>query len=100
MKQLPQFLQKYFWDVDFSKLDQKLYPRFIIERILEYGDREAVKWMQENFDLNMIKTVLANSKNLSQRSANFWQLVFNVKKDKILCLKKSFQEKRRLIWKH
>jgi len=43
MKTLPEFLKKYFWDVDFSKLDKEAYSQFIIERILEYGDQKAIK---------------------------------------------------------
>ena len=100
MKTLPQFLKKYFWDVDFSKLDKEIYGSFIIERILEEGDEKAVRWMRDNFDIAQIKNVLFNSKNLSPKSANYWQLIFNLKRDKILCLRKSFQKKQRLIWKY
>jgi len=100
MKTLPQFLKKYFWDVDFSKLNKEIYASFVIERILEEGDEKAVKWMRDNFDLNQIKNVLYNSKNLSPKSANYWQFIFDLKRDKILCLRKSFQKKQRLIWKY
>ena len=100
MKTLPQFLKKYFWDVDFSKLDKEIYGSFIIDRILEEGDEKAVRWMRDNFDIAQIKNVLFNSKNLSPKSANYWQLIFNLKRDKILCLRKSFQKKQRLIWKY
>ncbi len=100
MKTIPQFLKKYFWDVNFSKLNKEIYASFIIERILEEGDEKAVKWMRDNFDLNQIKNVLYKSKNLSSKSANYWQFIFNLKRDKILCLRKSFQKKQRLIWKY
>ncbi len=100
MKLLPKFLKKYFWDVNFSELSKENYSSFIIERILEYGDERAVKWMKKNFNISEIKNVICKSKNLSQKSANFWQFMFNLKRDKILCLKKSFQKKRRAIWKY
>lgn len=100
MKLLPRFLKKYFWDVNFSELSKENYSSFIIERILEYGDERAVKWMKKNFNISEIKNVICKSKNLSQKSANFWQFMFNLKRDKILCLKKSFQKKRRAIWKY
>lgn len=100
MKPLPRFLKEYFWDVDFNKLDKKTYDFFIIERILEDGDKKAIKWMENNFESSRIKSALYNSKNLSKKSANFWQIIFNIKKDKILCLKKSFQQKQREIWKY
>ncbi|MBA7497463.1 hypothetical protein ES704_00191 [subsurface metagenome] len=100
MKTLPQFLKKYFWDVNLSKLNEEIYTSFIVERILEEGDEKATRWMRDNFDLEQIKNVLYNSKNLSPRSANYWQLIFNLKREKILCLRKSFQKKQRLIWKY
>jgi hypothetical protein len=43
VKSLPRFLKKYFWNVDFLKLDRKTHSQFIIERILEYGDEKTVK---------------------------------------------------------
>lgn len=91
MKSIPQFLKKYFWDVDFSKLDKKNHSRFIIERILEYGDQGAVKWMKENFKLAKIKKIIYRSKNLSLRSANFWRFIFNLN----FMPKKSFGEKQK-----
>ncbi len=100
MKTLSQFLKKYFWDVDFSKLDKEIYASFIIERILEEGDEKVVRWMRDNFDIAQIKNVLFNSKNLSPKSANYWQLIFNLKRENILCLRKSFQKKQRPIWKY
>jgi len=97
---LPKFLKKYFWDVEFSKLNKTVHSQFIIERILEYGDEKAVRWLRENFSPQKIKNVLTTSKTLSQKSANFWQIIFNLKREKILCLKKSFQKKHREIWQH
>jgi len=99
VRTLPLFLKKYFWDIDFSDLDVKKKSFFIIQRILEYGDQKAVEWMRKNFNDREIRKVIFNSKNLSQKSANFWQLIFNLNKNKILCLNKSFLKKRELIWK-
>jgi hypothetical protein len=78
-------------------LDKKTHSQFIIERILEYGDEKAVKWMKRNFKLNEIKKVIYSSRNLSLKSANFWQFIFDLNKNDILCLKKSFQEKQKTI---
>ena len=100
MRQIPKFLKKYFWDVDFPRVDKKTHSRFVIERILEYGDRKTIAWMESNFEPQEIKEVVSNSKNLSKKSANFWQIILNVNKNKVLCLKKSFQKRHRLIWRH
>ena len=100
MNTIPKFLKKYFWDVEFSKLNKKSHSQFIIERILGCGDERAVRWMRNNFKLNEIKDVLCKSRRLSQKSANFWQFIFGLNRNKILCLKKSFQEKQRIFWKY
>ena len=100
MKELPKFLEKYFWDVDFGNLKKQEYPQFIIERILEYGNEKAIKWMRDNFTESEIKAVVCESRAISKKSANFWQLVFNIKRNNILCLKKSFQKKQGAIWNY
>ena len=89
-----------FWDVDFSKLDVKKYPDFIIGRILEYGDKTAVKWMFDNFKTNQIKQTLLTKRGISYKSANYWALILDIPKDKILCLKKQFQNKLRRTWSY
>lgn len=100
MKSLPKFLKKSFWDVDFLKIGRDFHSQFIIERILEYGNEKSVNWMRRNFKPHKIKNIISKSKRLSSRSANFWSIYFKINQDKILCLKKSFQEKQSLIWKH
>lgn len=100
MRKLPSFLQKYFWDVDFLKVDKKTHNQFIIERILEFGDQKSVKWMVNNFSLDEVKKVVVVSKNLSKKSANFWRVIFNLERDKILCFKKLSPEKQKMIWKY
>lgn len=97
-KALPNFLKRYFWDVNFSKLERKKHAYFIIKRILENGDEEAVNWMFNNFKKPKIIKVLTKSKSISPLSANYWSLILGVPKKKILCLKKQFQKKPRKIW--
>ena len=100
MKKLPYFLQKYFWDVDFPGIDKKNYSAFIIERILEFGDQKSVRWMIHSFNLDEIKKVIITSRNLSKKSANFWQIIFKIERDKILCFRKPSLQKQKMIWKY
>lgn len=95
-KKLPEFLNKYFWDID--KLNFNKYPVFTIERILEYGDEDAVKWVLKNFKLSQIKQTLMRRKGISPKSATYWSLLFNVPKNKITCLKKSYRKMQKSHW--
>lgn len=97
----PRFLKQYFWDIDFEKFNPKKHPRYTIERLLEYGNEDAVRWMFKNFDKKAIKEALMKSRQLTKRSANFWAIFFGIKdKEKVLCLNKHFRKIYRAIWKY
>ncbi len=97
---MPKYLKKYFWDIDFPKLKKDQNSHFIIERVLELGDIKSIDWMKKNFPEKEIKKIVLNSRRLSPKSANYWGLVFKLNKDKILCLKKSFQKKQKIAWRY
>lgn len=98
MKKLPESLKKYFWDVEFEKIVLEKRRVYVLRRILEYGDEEAVSWMWKNFKKSEIKNVLSNYRGYSQKSANFWALLLNVPSEEVLCLKKHSSRDRKRIW--
>ena len=98
MKRLPGFLKRYFWDVEFEKLDAQKYSQDLLSRLLEYGDEKAVSWMRKNFNKRQIEDVLFHYRSVSPQSANFWAVIFNINKRKILCLQKPYLEIRKRHW--
>lgn len=42
---IPEFLRVLFWDTDPASMDLWNHKKFIIERILEFGDEDAYRWM-------------------------------------------------------
>lgn len=98
INQLPSFLKKYFWDVDFRKLDYKKYPNFVIGRILEYGKPKSLHWMMANFSIGEIKKSIITSRELNPRSANFWADYFGLDKKEVKCLTKLFPLKQKVFW--
>jgi len=77
---LPKKIKEYFWDVDFKKLTLKKYPNFILERILNFGNIKAVRWMLNAFDKRKIKRYILSSgdRQLDRRSNNFWRICFDL----------------------
>ena len=71
---LPKTLHRYFWDTKPAALDPKQHQRYIIERLLELGDEEAVKWLFRQFKREEIKDVLTKSRQLSPKSRSYWEL--------------------------
>lgn len=94
----PKFLKRYFWEVDFGKLDAKKSAEYVVNRLLEYGDEKAVRWMLDRFGKKQIKYVLCKYRGYSEKSANFWALVLGVPRNKVLCLQKSYLEMRKRTW--
>lgn len=71
---LPKDLNKYFWDVSFDELSFEKYPRFIAERIMNYGDLKAIKWLLSISGTELIRAVVKTSRNLNPKTKNFWQI--------------------------
>ena len=72
---LPGELKRYFWDVDFEELSFEKYPRFIAERILNYGDLNGVRWLLSCTDKQFIKSLVENNRNLNAKTRNYWQTI-------------------------
>ncbi|MBI3049039.1 MAG: hypothetical protein HYY76_12100 [Acidobacteria bacterium] len=75
---VPPHLRLLFWDTNTDRFDPAAYPRYTIERVLEYGDEEAVAWMRRTFTHDQILEVLRTDRNLTPLSANFWAMLFGV----------------------
>lgn len=91
-------IKRFFWDVDPAGLDFKKNSEYIIARILEYGDPEAITWLFKTYNKKIIKNVLINKRSFSKKSANFWGKILEVDKSKIQCLKKSYQKIQKAHW--
>ena len=92
------FLEKYFWDVEFEKIDLQRRRVYVLKRILDYGNQRAVSWMWKNFERQEIKDVLHKYRGFSQKSANFWAIILNIPREEVLCLKKRSSKAPRTFW--
>lgn len=75
MSKMPQSFKRYFWDTDFSKIDLKKNQTYVIERLLEYGDIAAYRWLTKNFPKAALKKIAAKSRRVSPKTKNFWQRI-------------------------
>lgn len=97
-KKLPKKLYQYFWDVDPGKINLENRDYYVTERLLEWGDVEAIRWLNKSVPLELIRLVVKNSRQLSCKSANYWAGIFNINKQEVRCLNPAFQRKHRKIW--
>ena len=95
---LPAHAKKYFWDVDVKTLNPLRKPLFVIQRLLDKGDRESVSWVLRNFDRETIKKAFTTLRDFNPKIGYFWKLFLNIPQNKVVCLQKLYLEKRKSHW--
>lgn len=62
-----------FWDVDPKTVDPKKHARYIIERILEFGRDDEVKWMWHTYSTSLVHDVVKKSRVLRPQTRVLWE---------------------------
>ena len=83
---IPSNLQTLFWDTNLDTFTPEAYPDYTIFRVLEFGDQAAVNWLRQTFSEEEIRRVLSTEHRLSEKSANFWALVYKVPSHEVAAL--------------
>lgn len=87
-----------FWDVDRGAMDPEKHKRFIIERVLAYGDTDDFQWAKSRYGSDALKEVLMNAKTLDAKSLSFWTAYFSLSPNDVCISKPSFL-KRAAFWR-
>jgi len=98
LKKLPKNLWPYFWDVDPQTVNIKKKAIFVIGRLLDKGDTEAVSWVLRSFPIPVIKKVFSTIRDMNPKTGNFWQIYLKIPKSEVLCLQQSYLTKRKSHW--
>lgn len=74
---VPVKFKKYFWGVDFDKLDLVNHRKFILTRFLNYGNFESFPWIFKTFTASEVNELInKNGKySLSRNSFLFWKKI-------------------------
>jgi len=75
---IPERMRYLFWDTSLSKVHIKRNTRYIIERVLEFGDMYALEWLQRVYPARTIADVIFLSRFITEKSRNFWMLWFGI----------------------
>ena len=73
------FRQALFWDTNPKSLDVKENAQYIIERILDFGNDEEVKWLYHFYDKALLKNIVIKSRALMPETKNLWTLILETK---------------------
>jgi hypothetical protein len=83
---LPESMRTLFWDVEFASIDPERHASFIIERALEFGNDDAIRWIVREFHRKAIADTVRSSRSLSRNTGRLWSLVLGIPEGEILCL--------------
>ena len=95
---IPKSLHQYFWDVDIKKLDPLEKSFFVINRLLDKGNVEAVKWVRKTYSRKTISDTFTTMRGYQPKVASFWSLFLNIPQEKIICLQEPYLSRRRMHW--
>lgn len=88
MNVLPSASYKYFWDVKPDQIDLNVSRKFVIERLLEMGDMKELLWLQDQYSKDDLIDTVKTSRRISQKTGNFFALVFGIATEELECMKK------------
>jgi hypothetical protein len=66
------FRHALFWDVDPKTIDPKKHARYVIERILDFGNDNEVRWVWQTYSPKLIGQTVRRSRTLHNKSKNLW----------------------------
>ncbi|MFH1253630.1 MAG: hypothetical protein V1664_04875 [Candidatus Uhrbacteria bacterium] len=69
------FRQALFWDVDPKTIDPKKHAQYVIERILDFGNDNEVRWIWQTYPAKTISETMQRSRILHKKSKNLWSML-------------------------
>ncbi len=70
-----EFRQALFWDTDPERVDKEKHAQYIIERVLDFGHDDEVRWVWQTYSKSLLKSVIANSRSLQPQTRALWELL-------------------------
>lgn len=64
-----------FWDTDPKKLDIQKHAKYIIERIMDFGNEGEARWMRRYYPKSLLAEVVRKSRVLGSSSRTLWTLL-------------------------
>ena len=64
-------LKPFFWDINIDTLDREKHKQYIISRMFNFGDDQAIEWVRNEYTDAEIEEVARKSRNFTKKSAEF-----------------------------
>ena len=74
---IPKKFNTLFWDYNINSIDEKKHRKFIVERFVEKGNTESLKWIFKKYKKSFIWQTIKKCPNISPKTRNFWTIVLD-----------------------
>lgn len=91
-----QRLNRLFWDRKLRKKDLEEYPLWVLERVLEYGSLEDVRFLAERTGRNRFLERVAQVRFQSAKTEAFWRLL--LEREGVPCTRRFSRREARPCW--
>lgn len=93
-------LRQFFWDVDATKLNPSKHPLYVINRLLDMGNLNTVRWVLHNFPRDVIIETVKTRRDFSFSTAAFWARYFGIPREEVKCFQEPYRSLRKKYWPH
>lgn len=69
------FRESLFWDAKQENIDFKKNARYVIERVMDFGRDDEVRWLWNFYDKPLMRDVVAKSRSLRPKTKALWTLL-------------------------
>jgi len=82
---LPQDLESLFWDCDFASVRLDKHRSFVIRRVLDRGDWDAITWLRRTVGDAAIRDwfIARKGRGLDPRKLRFWEVILELPTDAV-----------------
>ena len=75
----PLLKKSLFWDTNPETIDLQKNKRYVIERILRFGNFEEYRWLKDTYSPEDIRLVIERERSqLDRKSLNFWSQMYQI----------------------
>ena len=89
-------LKRLFWDRNLRRKDLDTYPVWVLERVLEYGSLEDIRFLLSRWGRRQFLEKVALARFQSARTETFWNLL--LQREGIPCTKKFCRKAAKRCW--
>ena len=67
------FRPSLFWDADPATIDPDKNAKYIIERIMDFGNDQEARWIYKQYPRSLLHDVVKKSRSLHPQSRVLWE---------------------------